>query len=250
MDVTMSPKNPVVSREEWLEASRRLLALEKEETKLRDKVRAERLAMPWVKVDKDYVFDTPKGRKSLADLFDGRSQLIVYHFMLGPDWDAGCLGCSFLSDHIDGTLPHLNNHDVTFIAVARAPLDKIEAYKKRMGWKFPWVSSFGSDFNFDYHVSFSKEDLAKEKVYYNFREVPPSEAHDELPGLSAFYRNEAGEAFHTYSSYARGGEELIGTLMILDRAPLGRNEDSTMNFVKRHDEYEQKPQETASSCCH
>ncbi|CAN7210701.1 DUF899 domain-containing protein [Neorhizobium tomejilense] len=250
MDVTMSPKNPVVSREEWLEASRRLLALEKEETKLRDKVRAERLAMPWVKVDKDYVFDTPNGRKSLADLFDGRSQLIVYHFMLGPDWDAGCLGCSFLSDHIDGTLPHLNNHDVTFIAVARAPLDKIEAYKKRMGWKFPWVSSFGSDFNFDYHVSFSKEDLAKEKVYYNYREVPPSEAHDELPGLSAFYRNEAGEVFHTYSSYARGGEELIGTLMILDRAPLGRNEDSTMNFVKRHDEYEQKPQETASSCCH
>ncbi|CDZ31274.1 CalU12 protein [Neorhizobium galegae bv. officinalis] len=250
MDVTMSPKNPVVSREEWLEARRKLLALEKEETHLRDKVRAERQAMPWVKVDKDYVFDTQKGKKSLADLFDGRSQLIVYHFMLGPDWDAGCPGCSFLSDHIDGTLPHLNNHDVTFIAVARAPLDKIEAYKKRMGWKFPWVSSFGSDFNFDYHVSFSKEDLAKEKVYYNFREVPPSEAHDELPGLSAFYRNEAGEVFHTYSSYARGGEELIGTLMILDRAPLGRNEDSTMNFVKRHDEYEQKPQETASSCCH
>ncbi|CDZ65326.1 CalU12 protein [Neorhizobium galegae bv. orientalis] len=250
MDVTMSPKNPVVSREEWLEARRKLLALEKEETHLRDKVRAERQAMPWVKVDKDYLFDTPKGRKSLADLFDGRSQLIVYHFMLGPDWDAGCPGCSFLSDHIDGTLPHLNNHDVTFIAVARAPLDKIEAYKKRMGWKFPWVSSFGGDFNFDYHVSFSKEDLAKEKVYYNFREVPPSEAHDELPGLSAFYRNEAGEVFHTYSSYARGGEELIGTLMILDRAPLGRNEDATMNFVKRHDEYEQKPQETASSCCH
>ncbi|MCJ9673206.1 MULTISPECIES: thioredoxin family protein [unclassified Neorhizobium] len=250
MDVTMSPKNPVVSREEWLEARRKLLALEKEETHLRDKVRAERQAMPWVKVDKDYVFDTPKGKKSLAELFDGRSQLLVYHFMLGPDWDAGCLGCSFLSDHIDGALPHLNNHDVTYVAVARAPLDKIEAYKKRMGWKFPWVSSFGSDFNFDYHVSFTKEDLAKEKVYYNFREVPPSEAHDELPGLSAFYRNEAGEIFHTYSSYARGGEELIGTLMILDRAPLGRNEDSTMNFVKRHDEYEQKPQETASSCCH
>lgn len=250
MDVTMSPKNPVVSREEWLEARRKLLALEKEETHLRDKVRAERQAMPWVKVDKDYVFDTPKGKKSLAELFDDRSQLLVYHFMLGPDWDAGCLGCSFLSDHIDGALPHLNNHDVTYVAVARAPLDKIEAYKKRMGWKFPWVSSFGSDFNFDYHVSFTKEDLAKEKVYYNFREVPPSEAHDELPGLSAFYRNEAGEIFHTYSSYARGGEELIGTLMILDRAPLGRNEDSTMNFVKRHDEYDEKPQETASSCCH
>ncbi|MBP2560413.1 putative dithiol-disulfide oxidoreductase (DUF899 family) [Neorhizobium galegae] len=250
MDVTMSPKNPVVSREEWLEARRKLLALEKEETHLRDKVRAERLAMPWVKVDKDYVFDTPKGRKSLAELFDGRSQLLIYHFMLGPEWDAGCVGCSFQSDHVDGALVHLNNHDVTYVAVSRAPLDKIEAYRKRMGWKFPWVSSFGSDFNFDYHVSFSKEDLAKEKVYYNFREVPPSEAHDELPGLSAFYRNEAGEVFHTYSTYARGGEELIGTLMILDRAPLGRNEDSTMNFVKRHDEYEQKPQETASSCCH
>ncbi|CDN46923.1 DUF899 domain-containing protein [Neorhizobium galegae] len=250
MDVTTSPKNPVVSREEWLEARRKLLALEKEETHLRDKVRAERQAMPWVKVDKDYVFDTPKGKKSLAELFDARSQLLVYHFMLGPDWDAGCLGCSFLSDHIDGALPHLNNHDVTYVAVARAPLDKIEAYKKRMGWKFPWVSSFGSDFNFDYHVSFTRQDLAKEKVYYNFREVPPSEAHDELPGLSAFYRNEAGEIFHTYSSYARGGEELIGTLMILDRAPLGRNEASTMNFVKRHDEYEEKPQETASSCCH
>jgi predicted dithiol-disulfide oxidoreductase (DUF899 family) len=254
MDVTLSPKNPprnpVVSREEWLEARRKLLALEKEETHLRDKVRAERLAMPWVKVDKDYVFDTPKGKKSLAELFDGRSQLLVYHFMLGPDWEAGCPGCSFQSDHVDGALVHLNNHDVTYVTVARAPLDKIEAYKKRMGWKFPWVSSFGSDFNFDYHVSFTREDLAKEKVYYNFREVPPSEAHDELPGLSAFYRNEAGEVFHTYSTYARGGEELIGTLMILDRAPLGRNEDSTMNFVKRHDEYEQKPEEAASSCCH
>jgi predicted dithiol-disulfide oxidoreductase (DUF899 family) len=253
MDVTLSkspPQNPVVSREEWLEARRKLLALEKEETHLRDRVRAQRLAMPWVKVDKDYVFDTPKGKKSLAELFDGRSQLLVYHFMLGPDWDAGCVGCSFQSDHVDGALPHLNNHDVTYVTVARAPLDKIEAYKKRMGWKFPWVSSFGSDFNFDYHVSFTKEDLAKEKVYYNFREVPPAQAHDELPGMSAFYKNEAGEVFHTYSGYARGGEEMIGTLMILDRAPLGRNEESTMSFVKRHDEYEQKPQEAASSCCH
>ena len=249
MDISVAPKNAVVSQEEWLERRKELLALEKEETRLRDKVRAARQALPWAKVDKDYVFDTPNGRKKLADLFDGRSQLLIYHFMLGPDWDAGCTGCSFHSDHVDGTLAHLNNHDVTYVTVSRAPLDKIEAYKKRMGWKFPWVSSFGSDFNFDYHVSFTKEDLAKDKVQYNYRDIPPAEAHDELPGLSAFYKNEAGEVFHTYSSYARGAEEVIGTLMLLDRAPLGRNEGSTMNFVKRHDEYEQKP-ESGSSCCH
>ena len=250
MDATVSPRNPVVSREEWLKARRDLLKLEKEETHLRDKVRAERRALPWVKVDKEYVFETPKGRKTLAELFDGRSQLLIYHFMLGPEWEAGCPGCSFLADHFDGTLPHLNHHDVTLISVSRAPLEKIEAYKKRMGWKFPWVSSYGSDFNFDYHVSFTKEDLAKDKVFYNFTEIPPEDAHDELPGLSAFYRNESGEVFHTYSTYARGGEEVIGTLMILDRAPFGRNEDSTMNFVKRHDEYEPAPEATSSSSCH
>lgn len=250
MDATVSPRNPVVSREEWLKARRDLLKLEKEETHLRDKVRAERRALPWVKVDKEYVFETPKGRKTLAELFDGRSQLLIYHFMLGPEWEAGCPGCSFLADHFDGTLPHLNHHDVTLISVSRAPLEKIEAYKKRMGWKFPWVSSYGSDFNFDYHVSFTKEDLAKDKVFYNFTEIPPEDAHDELPGLSAFYRNESGEVFHTYSTYARGGEEVIGTLMILDRAPFGRNEDSTMNFVKRHDEYEPAPEAASSSSCH
>lgn len=248
MNAITSPENAVVSREEWLEARRRLLQLEKEETRLRDKVRAERRALPWVRMDKDYVFQTPDGEKRLADLFDGRSQLIVYHFMLGPDWDAGCTGCSFHSDHIDGTLAHLNNHDVTYIAVSRAPIGKIEAYRKRMGWKFPWVSSYGSDFNFDFHVSFTPEELARGSVRYNFTEIPREQAHDELPGLSAFYRNGKGEIFHTYSTYARGGEELIGTLMILDRAPFGRNEETTMNFVKRHDEYEQAPE--ASSCCH
>jgi len=241
-------QNPVVSREEWLEARRALLLREKEATHLRDKVNAERMALPWVKVDKDYTFDTPQGLKSLADLFDGRSQLMVYHFMFGPEWEAGCPGCSFLGDHLDGTLPHLNHHDVTLVSVARAPLAKIEAYKKRMGWNFPWVSSFGSDFNFDYHVSFTPEDLAKDKVFYNFSPIAPSDANDELPGLSAFYKNEKGEVFHTYSSYARGAEEILGTLMILDHAPKGRNEDSTMDFVKRHDEYEEAPQ--ASSCCH
>jgi predicted dithiol-disulfide oxidoreductase (DUF899 family) len=239
--------NPVVSRDEWLEARRALLVTEKEETKLRDKIRAARQNMPWVKVDKTYTFETPQGQKTLADLFDGRSQLMIYHFMFGPDWEAGCPGCSFLSDHIDGTLAHLNNHDVTYVTVSRAPLDKIEAYKKRMGWKFPWVSSFGSDFNFDYHVSFTKEELESGKVFYNFRETSGDDAHDELPGMSAFIRDEAGNIYHTYSDYARGGEEILTTLMILDRAPKGRNETSTLSFVKRHDEYdaEAKPH----SCC-
>ncbi|MBB3311201.1 putative dithiol-disulfide oxidoreductase (DUF899 family) [Rhizobium sp. BK196] len=241
-------QNPVVSREEWLEARRAFLLKEKEATHLRDKLNAERMALPWVKVDKDYTFDTLDGPKSLADLFDGRSQLMVYHFMFGPEWEAGCPGCSFLADHLDGTLPHLNHHDVTLVGVARAPLAKIRAYKQRMGWKFPWVSSFGSDFNFDYHVSFTPEDLAKDKVFYNFSPIAPSDANDELPGLSAFYKNDKGEVFHTYSSYARGAEELLGTLMILDHAPKGRNEDSTMDFVKRHDEYEEAPK--ASSSCH
>jgi len=242
------PDHAVVPREQWLEARRALLAREKEEVRLRDAVNAERLALPWVRVEADYRFDTPEGPKSLGELFAGRSQLIVYHFMFGPDWDAGCPGCSFLADHLDGALPHLNHHDVTLVAVSRAPLAKIEAYRKRMGWRFPWVSSNGSDFNRDYHVSFTKEELASGRVFYNFGETAAENANDELPGLSAFYRDPAtGELFHTYSSYARGPESLIGTLMILDRAPKGRNEGSTLDFVRRHDEYETAP---AASCCH
>jgi predicted dithiol-disulfide oxidoreductase (DUF899 family) len=229
--------NQIVSREEWLEASRALLAKEKEATHLRDRINAERNAMPWVKVEQDYVFDTPAGRKKLSELFDGRSQLIIYHFMLGPKWEAGCPGCSFLADHLDGTLPHLNNHDVTLVAVSLAPLAKIDAYKRRMGWHFPWVSSAGSTFNFDYNVSFTEEDLARDKIIYNFAAIDTANGNDELPGLSSFYKDEKGNVFHTYSSYARGPEELIGTLMILDRAPKGRNEDGTMDFVRRHDEY-------------
>ena len=243
----MRPDHEIVSRKEWLAARKALLSLEKEETKLRDKVRAERLALPWVKVDKAYTFDTPEGQKSLADLFDGRSQLVVYHFMYGPDWEAGCPGCSFLADHIDGMLPHLNHHDVTMIAASRAPLEKLMAYRRRMGWKFPWVSSHGSDFNFDYHVSFTKEELASGKVMYNYRETPSEDAHDELPGLSAFFKDEDGTVYHTYSDYARGGEELLGTLMVLDRAPKGRNETGTLSFVKRKDEYEDAPK--THSCC-
>jgi predicted dithiol-disulfide oxidoreductase (DUF899 family) len=232
--------HPVVSQEEWLAARRALLLKEKEFTHLRDKINAERLALPWVRVQQEYVFETPEGKKTLANLFDGRSQLIVYHFMLGPGWTAGCPGCSFLTDHLDGALPHLEHHDVTLTAVSRAPLPEIEAYKKRMGWRLPWVSSFGSEFNYDYHASFRKEDLANGKAFYNFTEIPArADATDtELPGLSAFYKDEDGQVFHTYSGYARGGEELIGTLMILDRAPKGRNEKATMDFLRRHDEYD------------
>ena len=241
-------EHSVVSREEWLEARRALLTKEKEMTRMRDRVNAARLALPWVKVDKDYVFDTPAGAKTLTELFDGRSQLVIYHFMFGPDWEAGCPGCSFLADHLDGAIVHLNNHDVSFVCVSRAPLDKIEAYKRRMGWHFRWVSSIGSDFNFDYHVSFTREELAAGPVFYNYRETPAEQAHDELPGLSSFYRDADGTVFHTYSNYARGGEEMLGTMMILDCAPLGRNEGSTMDFVKRHDEYDTRPK--AAACCH
>jgi predicted dithiol-disulfide oxidoreductase (DUF899 family) len=237
----------VVSREQWLEARKALLLREKEATHLRDAINAQRLALPWVKVDKTYRFQTPTGEKTLAELFGHRSQLIVYHFMFGPDWKAGCPGCSFLADHLDGALPHLEHHDVTLVAVSRAPLAKVEAYKRRMGWKFPWVSSFGSDFNYDYGVSFSEEDLAKGSVVYNFTEIDRASAHDELPGLSSFSKDESGSIFHTYSCYARGPEEFIGALMILDRAPKGRNEARTMDFVRRHDEYEDKPAAHAGS---
>ena len=181
-------QHPVVSRDEWLEARKALLLKEKEESRMRDAVNAARMALPWVKVEKDYVFDTPGGTKSLAELFGGSSQLLVYHFMLGPDWTEGCPRCSFISDHIDGALPHLNNHGVTWMAVSRAPLDKIETYKRRMGWTFPWASSFGSDFNYDFHVSFTEEERASGAIHYNYAERPMN--RDELSGFSAFYRDE------------------------------------------------------------
>ncbi len=239
--------NAVVSQKEWLEARRAFLAREKEVTHLRDQVNQERLALPWVKVEKAYVFDTSEGRKSLAELFDGRSQLVVYHFMFGPEWEQGCVGCSIVADGFDGALPHLNHHDVTLTAVSRAPLAKIEAYKRRMGWSFPWVSSNGSDFNFDYHVSFTKEEMEKGTGVYNFAPLAPEDAHDELPGMSAFYKDADGAVYHTYSAFTRGIEDWIGTLMILDRAPKGRNEKSTMHFVRRHDEYETAPKQ--HGCC-
>ena len=228
----------VVSRDEWLAARKQHLSKEKEFTRLRDKLSAERRELPWVKVEKNYVFDAPKGRETLADLFDGRSQLIVYHFMFGPEWEQGCPSCSFLSDHIDGSIAHLAHRDVTFVVVSRAPLPKIEAFKKRMGWRFKWVSSYGNDFNFDYHVSFTKDDMAKGKVYYNYEKNEfPS---DEGPGISVFYKDGRGEIFHTYSSYARGLDILVGAYNYLDLVPKGRDEAElpwTMAWIRHHDKY-------------
>ncbi len=238
----------VVSRDQWLAARQALLAKEKEYTRLRDRLSAERRALPWVKVEKAYVFDSLDGKKTLADLFAGRSQLVVDHFMLGPGWKEGCLGCSFGADHIEGGLVHLEHHDVSFATVSRAPLAEIEAYRKRMGWRFTWVSSHGSDFNFDYHVSFTKDDLARGKIYYNYTMIEAG--IEELPGLSVFYRDPAGDIFHTYSSYARGTEELLTTYMVLDLTPKGRNETgpggNLGDWVRRHDEYERA---TPASCC-
>ncbi|WP_306005163.1 DUF899 domain-containing protein [Aquicoccus porphyridii] len=224
----------IVSREEWLDARKRHLEHEKEMTRMRDRLAQERRALPWVKVEKPYVFHTPEGEKGLSDLFDGRSQLIIHHFMFHPDWDAGCMSCSFDADHAEGALVHLANHDVSYVRVSRAPLEKIMAYKKRMGWRARWVSSFGSDFNYDYHVSFTPEELAKGNVFYNYRR---DEGYDELPGLSVFYKGTDGTVYHTYSSYARGNEEVMGAYMYLDITPKGRNENKIMDWIRRHDEY-------------
>lgn len=243
-------QHAIVSQDQWLAARQALLAKEKEFTRARDELSRQRRQLPWVKVDKNYVFDTPNGKQSLADLFGGRSQLIVYHFMLGPGWVQGCPSCSYLADHFDGAAIHLAQRDVTLLVASRAPLAEIDAYKKRMGWRFEWVSSFGSDFNHDFQVSFTPEEIANGEVYYNYAMGKfPSE---EAPGLSAFIKNEASEIFHTYSAYARGLDILVGAYNFLDLAPKGRDEAGlpwTMAWVKRHDEYEAAPTKTADACC-
>jgi predicted dithiol-disulfide oxidoreductase (DUF899 family) len=239
--------NRIVSADEWTKERKAFLGTEKEFTRARDRLSAERRALPWVKVDKVYLFDTPEGRKTLPGLFDGRSQLIVYHFMLGPDWEEGCQSCSYLADHFDGALIHLAQRDVTFVAISRAPLAKIEAFKRRLGWRFPWVSSFGSDFNFDFHVSF-KDDEADKNVEYNYEQQEIDS--DEMPGASVFYKDESGTVFHTYSAYARGLDILVGTYNFLDLTPKGRDEDQlpwTMAWVRHHDKYEGAA--TSHSCC-
>jgi predicted dithiol-disulfide oxidoreductase (DUF899 family) len=235
----------IVSRQEWLTARKAHLRNEKALTRMRDLISAERRALPWVKIEKEYVFDTATGRKTLAELFGRNSQLIVHHFMWRHDLDSGCPSCSLEADHAEGALVHLVNHDVSYVRVSRAPIEKLLAYKRRMGWTAEWVSSWGGDFNFDYGVSFTREEL-KGKVNYNYTLVDGSEAFDELPGLSVFCKNEAGQVYHTYSSYARGNEEVIGTFIYLDITPKGRNEKEIMDWVKRNDEYDISPQ----SCCH
>jgi predicted dithiol-disulfide oxidoreductase (DUF899 family) len=238
MTIATSKNEKVVSQADWLAARKELLKKEKEFTRLRDQLSRQRRELPWEAVEKRYVFDGPKGKQTLGDLFGGKSQLIVYHFMFGPGWKEGCPSCSFLADTFDGAAVHLAQRDVNFVVVSRATLPEIEAFKKRMGWRFNWVSSSGSDFNFDYHVSFSKDDKAKGKVYYNYDMTDfPSE---EAPGTSVFYKNEAGEIFHTYSSYARGLDILLCAYNYLDLTPKGRDEDSLahpMAWVRHHDRY-------------
>ena len=235
-------QHEIVSQDAWLAARRAHLAKEKEFTRLRDQLSAERRALPWTRVDKSYLFEGPDGRQTLPELFDGRSQLIIYHFMLGPGWEQGCPSCSFVADHIDGALVHLAHRDVTLLAVSRAPLPEIEAFRKRMGWRFKWLSSFGSDFNADYHVSFSPDELAKGQVYYNYHMTSfPSE---EGPGASVFYKDPDGTVFHTYSAYARGLDMLVGAYNYLDLVPKGRDEAElpwTMAWVRHHDRYDPEP---------
>jgi len=240
--ISKSPKlereHDVVSPAKWLAARQELLKKEKESVRLSDELAEARRKLPWVKVEKDYVFDSPNGKVELADLFSGRSQLMIYHFMFGPDWQEGCPSCSFVSDHFDGARPHLAARDVTLVAVSRAPLAKLEAFKKRMGWQFPWVSSHGGDFNRDFHVSFTEAEMAEGKVNYNYtlQEFPSTEA----PGISVFYKNAAGEVFHTYSTYGRGVETVMSAYRILDLMPKGRDEDHlsfSMEWVRHHDRY-------------
>ncbi len=258
------PQHRVVPEEQWIAARKELLTAEKEFTRQRDALSAKRRELPWVKVEKNYVFDGPNGMQSLSELFRGKSQLVIYHFMFGPGWEQGCPSCSYLGDHFDGSLVHLDARDVAFSAISRAPFPQIAAFKQRMGWRFPWVSSNHTDFNYDYHVSFTKEEQAKGKVNYNYGMTEfPSE---EGPGLSVFYKNAAGEVFHTYSTYARGLDILLGAYNFLDMTPKGRDEAAlkhTMAWVRHHDRYDNgytvdanapyvppKLAGTADSCCH
>jgi len=250
----------VVSSAEWLAARKELLRKEKELTRLRDEISRQRRALPWERVEKKYIFDGPRGKETLSDLFGGRSQLMIYHFMFGPGWKEGCPSCSFLADTFDGAAVHLAHRDVTFMAISRATLPEIEAFKQRMGWQFKWVSSFGNEFNRDYQASFSPQEIVVGKVYYNYEmtEFPSQEG----PGASVFYKNPAGEIFHTYSTYARGLDAMVGTYNWLDLAPKGRDEDGlafTMSWVRHHDNYDGQvvdpkqlyvqPAKANASCC-
>ena len=251
----------IASQGEWLSARKRLLEKEKELTRLRDQLSAERRELPWVRVEKAYVFERQEGKETLSDLFQGRSQLIVYHFMYGPEWQEGCPGCSFLVDHVGGALPHLFARDVAFAAASRATVPQIESFKKRMGWTFKWVSSNRNDFNWDFQVSFTKDQLEKGAVEYNYKtqKYPDEWPADEAPGMSVFYKDAEGSIFHTYSTFGRGGEIALGTYQFLDIVPKGRNEEGLpfpMAWVRHHDRYGdastnpwQHQQESHDSAC-
>ena len=234
-----SANHKVVSQEQWLAARNELLAREKALTREHDEIARLRRELPWVRVEKNYVFDAPGGKKlTLAELFRGRSQLVVYHFMFGPEWKEGCPSCSYLSDHMNGAVPHLAARDVTLTMVSRAPLEKIEAFKKRMGWQFPWVSSHGNDFNRDFHVTFTAQEVASGGVEYNYTRQPfPGQ---EAPGMSVFYKDASGAIYHTYSTFGRGLDALVVAYTILDMVPKGRDEESlpfSMAWVRYHDRY-------------
>lgn len=241
-------KNKIVGVEEFNKAHAAFLKEEKELTKKRDELAKRRQALPWKKVEKSYPFMGPEGKLTLVDLFNGKTQLIVQHFMFGPGWKQGCEGCSFMADHINQPLVHFEQRDAHFVAVSRATLDEIEAYKKRMGWKFPWYSSNGSDFNYDFHVSFTEQDKEKGKVFYNYR--LEDYVDEELPGMSAFIRDASGQVFHTYSTFGRGAEQVMGTYTLMDMLPRGREEEPfkvhPMEWVRRHDEYGGHHE----GCCH
>lgn len=229
-------QNTIVSLDEWFKARKALLEKEKEFTRLRDQVTAQIRALPWRRIEKDYYFDGPERKESLGELFDGKTQLAMYHFMLGPNWDQGCKSCSYWADGFQGIPIHLAHRDVSFVVVSRAPLSKIEQFKKRMGWNFEWVSSFESDFNFDFGVSFKDQDEHSGHVFYNYTDRPYMS--DEMPGASFFYRRNT-EVFHTYSTYARGLDILNCAYNWLDLIPKGRDEhsDHTMDWVHHHDRY-------------
>jgi len=233
--------NQVVSRDEWLAARKDFLAKEKAHMRAGDTLAAERRSLPWLKIEKSYVFDTSRGRRALAELFEGCGQLIVHHLMFAPEWDAACPGCSFQAEHIDGPAQHLEHHDVKIVAVSRAPLAKISAYRKRMGWRFEWVSSFDSDFNYDFHVSFTKDQLRQGRIEYNFGTITgdPRYLSEELAGVSVFAVRE-GEVFLTYSTFARGLDMLLTADHYLDLTPEGRNEKAHSAWPRRHDEYPAK----------
>jgi predicted dithiol-disulfide oxidoreductase (DUF899 family) len=230
-------EHKVVTQKEWLSARKRLLVKEKKFSRERDRLNEQRRALPWVKVEKEYVFDSPEGKLTLAELFGGKSQLVTYHFMFGPGWGEGCPHCSFWADHFDSVNHHLGQRDTTLVVVSRAPLKEIQPFKKRMGWRFKWVSSHQNDFNFDFHVSFTPEEIRRGELFYNYDTVEMD--IDEREGVSTFYKDNRGEVYHTYSSYARGIDLLNPTYNLLDLTAKGRDEnpEHPQDWVRYHDQY-------------